>query len=343
MNAYELILRVKSGNAKGGARRRSVFSSSLRIGYAFLLAGAVAGCASRDGARVPGPTMTVTNAEAMVLPPPGGPAIVTVLQHNFSNAVSQDIFLFTSAAVPGQNVLSATFFGPVGLDYDDRASLPYASVRNSDIDREMRRQLPGIAMARNGDFVQNSYGPFNYALGRSRAGDNCLYAWQQIRSDQNARAAFANRGTIQIRLRLCDARATAPQLLSVMYGLTVVGTFPAQGWNPFGGAPTVDPRLGRPGNPIFPGVPANPVATPPAFKPQAIGRQAAPAATVTRVSVQPVEVRPLPPVGPIVPLPGSPPQPGSSVAPVPVAPSPAARAVTVPVPACVAGGAQSCK
>jgi hypothetical protein len=331
MEPDTLIRPPVCGNADGRATQKSGSGRALHFWRGLLLALSISGCASQDGIRVPGPGNTVPSDQAIAVPPPGGPAIVTVLQHNYSNAVVQDIFLFTSAATPGQNVLRVTVFGPVGPD--DRGSLGYASIRDSDINSEMRRQFPGVVMVRNGDFLQNHLGPFGYALGRGRSGDTCLFAWQQIRSSQNARAAFVNRGTIQVRLRLCDARATEQQLLSVMYGITIVGTFSAPGWNPYDSPPGIDPSLGRPGQPIYPGVPANHAnPPPPAFQ---LGSQPQPVAPRRRAPVTTVPARPQPapePIGPAVPLPISP---GATTQRPPAA-------TVVPVPNCVATPGGTC-
>jgi hypothetical protein len=289
------------------------------------------GCASPDGIRVPGPAETVASDKAFALPPPGGPSIVNVVQHSFSNAVQHDIYLFTSAATSGQNDLQVTFFGPVGSGYDNRKDLGYASIRDSEVNRDMRRALPGVAMVRSGIFVQNNYGPFGYATGRSPHGDTCLYAWQQIRSSDNSRSAFLNRGTVQVRLRLCDSHAAAEQLLRIMYGYTITGTFPAPGWNPYDSPPPIDPSLGRTGNPIYPVISPNAAAQlPPAFeiqapvattkstarRPVAATRPAAPQATARR---EPPEASP---IGPAVPSPIGANQTGQASSPIVVVPAP---------------------
>jgi hypothetical protein len=207
MNLRTLIRHLGSWRAtsqRAPERRTTLRARRFLVALPLVVAlSAITGCASRDGIRVPGPAVTVSSDKAFALPPPGGPSVVNVVQHNFNNAAQQDIYLFTSAATPGQNVMRATFFGPVGLDYDDRKGLGYSSIRNSNVDRDMRRDLPGVAMARSDFYVQNNYGPFGYATGRSRSGDNCLYAWQQIRSGDNSRTTFTNRGIVQIRLRIC--------------------------------------------------------------------------------------------------------------------------------------------
>lgn len=298
-------------------------------GLTLAAALSMSGCASHDGIRVPGPAETVTSDKAFALPPPGGPSIVNIVQHSFSNAVQQDIYLFTSAATSGQNDLQVTFFGPVGIDYDNRKDLGYASIRDSAVDRDMRRALPGVAMVRSGIFVQNNYGPFGYATGKSPHGDTCLYAWQQIRSSDNARSAFLNRGTVQVRLRLCDSHAAPEQLLRIMYGYTITGAFGAPGWNPYDAPPPIDPSLGRTGNPIYPTISPNAASQlPPAFQIQAAAPTAASAngaATASRRPAPRAVVRraaPTPqPIGPAVPSPVVNDQAGSPSAPV-VVPAP---------------------
>ncbi|WFR95530.1 cellulose biosynthesis protein BcsN [Rhizobium tumorigenes] len=290
---------------------------------------AMSGCASRDGIRVPGPAETVTSDKAFALPPPGGPSIVNVVQHSYNNAVQQDIYLFTSAATSGQNDLQVTFFGPVGLDYDNRKGLGYASIRDSTVDRDMRRALPGVAMVRSGIYVQNNYGPFGYATGKSAQGDTCLYAWQQVRSSDNARGAFQNRGTVQVRLRLCDTHAPAEQLLRVMYGYTITGTFPAPGWNPYDSAPPVDPTLGRTGNPIYPVVsPTSAGQLPAAFQLPAASPGIAPQSprrVELRAAPRPVAQQQAPapaPRGPVVPSPIGHDKSSTTAAPAVIVPAP---------------------
>jgi hypothetical protein len=321
MVLYPLIRRNQpSHGAENKANGSNPLPSKRLKNCGLLLALAVStlsGCVAKDGIRTPSAAATVTTENAFVLPPPGGPSILNVVQHEFNNAVQQDIYLFTSAANSGQNFLEVTFFGPVGVDSDSKKGLGYASVRDSTIDRDMHRALPGVAMQRSGIYVQNNYGPFGYATGKSAQGDTCLYAWQQVRSSDNARSGMLNRGTVQVRLRLCDSRATPEQLLRIMYGYTITGTFSADGWNPYDSAPTVDPSLGRTGNPIYP-VTSAADQPPPAYELQSPAAAVAthepaqrPAPVVTRrpvvtqqvVAPAPVAAPVIRPIGPLVPSP----------------------------------------
>lgn len=226
---------------------------ALRYGCAvIILMTGLSGCSPRDGVKLSDTAVTVPEETAFALPAPGGPAVVNIVERRFHNATQQDIFLFTSASTPGQNVLRVQLFGPVGSQFEGTQSLGYSSIRATEIAKEMRRELPGIALRQSPVYLQNNYGPFSYAYGHGRGNDACLYGWQQIRSPEDARTVFQNRGTIQVRLRMCEEGASEEKLLNTMYGYTIRSAFNVAGWNPYGEPPTVDPNLGRTGNPIYP-------------------------------------------------------------------------------------------
>jgi hypothetical protein len=231
----------------------SIVSALGRALLPVVLVSAIAGCgAPRDGSRLTESATTVSPEEAMVMPPPGGPAIVSVVSRQFTNADEQDVLLFTSASTPGQNFLRIKLFGPMSIERDGGRSLGYATLRESTIAQEIHKEFPGIAMKRSGLFLQNDYGPFGYAFGRGRQNDSCFYGWQQIRSSEQDRSGFQNGGTIQVRLRLCEEGASEEKLLSVMYGYTIRAGISKPGWNPYGAPPPVDDGIGRTSNPIRP-------------------------------------------------------------------------------------------
>ncbi|MBB3161948.1 hypothetical protein FHS25_002397 [Rhizobium laguerreae] len=307
--------------------------------------GMMAGCTSTGGVRQPSAPEAVAPEKALVLPPPGGPSIVSVVERKRGNGVEQTISLFTSSSVPGQNSLKVEFFGASGAN-PGAGNAGFSKINESGIAREVARSAPGVPMATSATFLQNAYGPFGYASGRNRAGDTCLYAWQQIRSSTAANTLARNFGMIQLRLRLCDARASERQLLGIVYGYTVTGTFDGELWNPYGNPPPADVALGRTGAPIYPdegGFRASPMP---------IGYEPAPA-SVTRPravvrsasTAQPAQgVAPVPaPIGPRVPLPGEAPQtsarPAAAVA--PIEQSVRAIGVTVPSPDCIGDAAMT--
>jgi hypothetical protein len=327
------------GNAIAAIRNMGL----LRLTALAGLAGIVSSCASTGNIQQPSGAETIASEKALVLPPPGGPSIVSVVEQKRGNGVDQSISLFTSSTVPGQNFLKVQFLGASGAN-PRTANASYRMLNESSVAREIATSIPGVRMARSGTFLQNSYGPFGYASGKSGKGDTCIYAWQQIRSSRSEQTQARNFGMIQLRLRLCDARATERQLLAVVYGYTVTGTFNGEIWNPFGMTQGGDPTLGRPGNPIYPdeGGYRN--------SPMSIGYEPAPAADVVRpTAVRRPATRAAAPaalpaaVGPRVPGPdlseNTPLAPTTTVNTVTQQQAMTASGVTVPSPDCIGNAA----
>jgi hypothetical protein len=172
------------------------------------------------------------------------------VERRYANATEQNIALATSASTHGQNLLRVQIFGPVDRVLAGESSLSNDPLPVDDIDEEIDDLLPGVRMTRSLYYAQNRYGPFGYAVGRGAGRDLCLYAWQRIAS--SSASAFGRQGTIQIRLRLCEAGASEEKLLSVMYGLSINAFFKSDVWNPYGKPPPPPDSLGRLGDEIRP-------------------------------------------------------------------------------------------
>lgn len=258
----------------------------------------LSGCLAGGGIERASLNELVDDGEALAFPPPSGPAILDIVERSYSNAIRQDIILATESTVTGANRLRVDLFGPVDSSSDTK--LPNRRITQGDIRREMVDVLPGVAMQVSPFYVQNDYGPFGYAVGRASSGDLCLYAWQRIEAAAHLSRFFDNRGTIQIRLRLCERGATEESLLAVMYGYTLAAVVTDQVWNPFGTPPPLDPALGRKGEPIYPRSPyRNETVVEPRVAQPAVARASERTAPVRRV-----ERATLPEaVGPTVPLP----------------------------------------
>jgi hypothetical protein len=211
----------------------------------------LAGCAGQP-MQMGSTIKSVPVEQAMVMPPPAGPGIVSVIERRYDNAIDQEIHLFTSALTPGQNMLKAQFFGTTAAFRLSSNNLTSTPVTEAGIATEMRQALPGVRMVRSQFYVQNSYGPFGYAFGRSAGTDLCIYGWQQIRSPTGTISPFSNYGSIQIRVRVCESGATEQKLLAIMYNYTILGAVDAQGWNPYGEPGPVSPTLGGIGSPTYP-------------------------------------------------------------------------------------------
>ncbi|WP_457299862.1 cellulose biosynthesis protein BcsN [Phyllobacterium sp. P5_D12] len=268
-----------------------------------ILISLLAGCAAGGAPQILVSTRTVDTNQAFALPPPGGPSIVSVIERPYNNAVQQEILLATSARTPGQNVLRVQFFGPVKANLSGGDKLRDSQLGVTDISRELRGTLPGIAMKRSPNYVQNRYGPFGFASGRSRSGDTCVYAWQRIRPGESQTRWLTGRGSIQVRLRLCDSNLTEQQLLAFMYGYSVNAAFNDYSWNPYGDAPGPAENLGKSGEDVYSSGPEAPPAE--ALMPPPV-RARAPQQVQRRVDTQaapaPMRVRPAP-IGPLVPPP----------------------------------------
>lgn len=325
---------------------------------ALLAAPLLAACSKGVPLRSDDQTRMVPLEQAFALPQAGGPAVTAVLETRYSNATQQDVLLANAAATSGQNMLRVQIFGPVERDLASGESIRPGYLAARDVKAEMRELFPGVRMQTSGFYVQNRYGPFGYAVGRSNAGDTCFYGWQRITSTGFAQTWIGNKGSIQVRLRLCDQDGSEQRLLQSMYGYTINASFKDGNWNPFGEPLPPDEALGRPGAPMYPvsasrfeTVTEQVAETPPRRRPAARDRDAAVAAQpVARPAAQPARLPA--PTGPAVP-----PPPGSEASVVPAAsagaPSgaqamrmqapaaPAGAAPLVPPPPCLSGGAQT--
>ncbi|MET0528637.1 MAG: cellulose biosynthesis protein BcsN [Microvirga sp.] len=237
-------VRVRHGH------RGTSLSNALRA-LMILPVIAVGACTTRSELGFATLMNEVPATRAIIVPPPGGPSIVAVLQRSYQNGISQEIALSTASLTPGQNAFYVSLAtGRRGLsEIDDVLSLP-TSITQDRIAGEMEERLPGIEMQTSLVYVQNKYGPFGFATGRSASGDTCLYAWQRIEPDEAA--VFVPGGVISVRLRLCDAAATQEQLLRSMYAFTISAYYMSDSWNPYGSPPPVPVQLGQIDAPIYP-------------------------------------------------------------------------------------------
>ncbi|WP_018389687.1 cellulose biosynthesis protein BcsN [Ancylobacter sp. FA202] len=204
-----------------------------------------------------GPPVVATMAievpavEALVLPEPGGPRVIGVIETRFANALQQEVMLATEAATPGQNAFDVTFFGPVEGRTGPENLKSDTFLTDEAISEEMEQALPGLGMSPSTYFVQNRYGPFGYALGRGQGRDLCMYAWQRIQGQDRVNVLTGDRGVLSVRLRFCQSGASEASLLRIMYRYTINGYFLPRSWQPYGRPLPASPELGRIGGPII--------------------------------------------------------------------------------------------
>lgn len=249
---YQTVMRILDAIRAPCALTSDVGKAS-RIAAALLplLCGGLAACsATKSGTTISAPR-TVETSQAMIVPAPGGPEVVSVIEERFSDAVEQKVILATNANNEGENYLSIRLYGPMERETQGEKKLGYKSATAVGLNNEAIRAMPGVAMKTSTLFLRNNFGPFGYAFGQSKGGDSCIFGWQQLRSGEGERQSYRNAGAVQIRLRLCENGASEKELLAVMYGYTVTGSFASDQWNPFGAPKDVSEKIAG-GDPIYP-------------------------------------------------------------------------------------------
>lgn len=196
-------------------------------------------------------TIEVPTTDALVLPEPGAaPRVIAVLETQYLNALEQEIILATNSSARGQNAFHVVFFGPV------KGRTGRENIRTDDflseeaLEAEMEERMPGVAMHTSNYFVQNRYGPFNYAMGYGGSGEMCMYAWQRIQSQVPLYMFWRDRGVLAVRLRLCQAGASEQDLLRVMYRYSINGYFLPRSWQPYGRPMSEPVGIGQIGGPL---------------------------------------------------------------------------------------------
>lgn len=250
--------------AKSSFEPREASARTRPLPFRLLLAAVtalvLAGCAT--GPRVINQKSQLSPRDSFIAMPPGGPAIVGVLEKKYKDAVVRESILANNARVSGQNFIHATLYGPVGYRTVQDNALGPDRIGPDQIHKEFGWYLTGVSMQRSQLYAQNKYGPFGFAIGTARTGDRCIYAWQHIGRHQDT---FLMRvGAIGIRLRFCDRRMTIQQLLALMYDFTIVGYLPSPAWDPYGRPPKVSEDLGGLSAPIRPAIETRPAPVKPA-------------------------------------------------------------------------------
>ncbi|WP_377297182.1 cellulose biosynthesis protein BcsN [Rhizobium sp. SGZ-381] len=297
-------------------------AASLYNVVAGVLASTIlAGCQTAAAVKTPAAPELVAPEKALIMPPPGGLAMVGVVEHAYGNGIEQTVLLATSSSVIGQNYLKIRYNGG---NSGETGSVAYRPITESSLRSERAAALPGIRLTPSMNFLRNAYGPIGYASGKSAGGDTCLFGWQQIRSRSTGSGMGRDFGMIQVRVRLCDHAASERELLNYMYGYTITGTFQGQIWNPYGAPPPVSDSLAYAGPQVLPPADTTPGYYSFGYRPQAPAALRAP----VRQALAPVARAPDP--GPaVVVVPG----PGATIAPVtatPASSAPSSVATTAP-------------
>jgi hypothetical protein len=245
-----MTIATREGLALLSVRRAALL---LGAAYALLLVGCGEQRLSEGELSFASRAIAVDPSRALVVLPPGSPAVIGVTQRNYDNAVAQTIALSTHGRTPGENAIQVAFF--TAADLPDSAGvegnlLKLPGIDDSSVAQDMEERLPGAAMAPSAVFVQNKYGPFGYAFGRGAGGEACLYAWQRIADGDSI--VRPRSGAVSVHMRICDPKATEASLLRLAYEYSLNASLRRSGWNPAGDAPAPEPGLGKAGAPIYP-------------------------------------------------------------------------------------------
>lgn len=180
----------------------------------------LAACTSTATQTVAEPHIDVPSS-SIVLLPPGAGAVLGVVETRYVNATEQLISLTTRAKSPSQNYIRVQQFTGVAHSAGPGA-LQDVPLANLDMAGEARGTVNFADMKESPYFVQNSFGPFGYSMGRTATGDLCMYAWQRV-ADVKKPGGGVARGAINIRMQYCDAQATEADLLNIMLQLRIRG------------------------------------------------------------------------------------------------------------------------
>ena len=86
----------------------------------------VAACAGRSDLGYAALNSEVPATRAIIVPPPGGPSIVAVLQQNYQNGISQEIALSTASLTSGQNAFYVSLLNNTAsnMEFPETLSVP---------------------------------------------------------------------------------------------------------------------------------------------------------------------------------------------------------------------------
>ena len=181
---------------------------------------------------------------------PGTPAPLSIVETYYANATRQEIVLATRGKTPGENRLQIDVFGLRNYGVALETTLPDVSLKEGELISEAEAALPDIPLRISSSYLQNRRGPFGYAVGKTKEGDTCIYAWQRLATPDRKLSVVNSRVALSIRLRLCDPQASEAALAAAMMNLSLNITLSGGSW-------TLEPKplsadIGVAGVPIAP-------------------------------------------------------------------------------------------
>jgi hypothetical protein len=229
----------------GGPLRRWTASAAI-----LLMTLAVEGCAAQRAVVEDSNAHVVSPTLAFVSLGPGAPSDLSVIESPYANATRQTIALTTHGKTPGENQLRIDVFGLTNPNVAPDSALPDRPLNEADLMSEAQDTLPDVPLRISANYMQNRYGPFGYAVGKSARGDTCVYAWQRLETPEQKLTIVNSRNTISVRLRICDPKAAEATLASLMMNLSVNVRLSGGSWTPDPKA--LSPAIGAAGAPMAP-------------------------------------------------------------------------------------------
>lgn len=143
-----------------------------------------------------------------------------VRQSSRPNQIFQTVLYPNLGYGGGENRLTVSIAPP------SSGSSYFQAPTQREIVSEMRKALPGAAMAIANATGQNMHGLFGYAIGSAGKGGTCIFAWQTAREvSREPSTGFErlkrSRYAAKIRLRYCHPTMTEASLVSLMAGLRI--------------------------------------------------------------------------------------------------------------------------
>ena len=199
--------------------------------------------------RDPALTQRRTAASALAALPASAGQVLAVDETRYSNGLTQKIVLAGGLHGYGANEIDIRV--RLSADPSNIATNPITLPASDDaaIAQELSNVFPHIAMHDVPVLLQNRYGPYGLAAGKSASGETCIYAWQSFDNfghRNHAAPASLVGGLVAplepatVRVRLCQHGVSADALGGLMNDLYLAGS---------GGSvqPTlVDPHIDRP-------------------------------------------------------------------------------------------------
>ena len=315
-------------NGNGGRERagKRLERAALPVALAAtLMAG---GCAGERTVVENAAPQAVPLERAYVSLGAGSPALLFAVNTPYANAVRQTITLATRGRTPGENQLRVDVVGATDKNLAPDAALPDTPLSEEALIAEAQQALPDVPLRTSLNYLQNCYGPFGYAVGRSAQGDTCVYGWQRIATSEDKLNIANSRETVSIRLRLCDPKAGEAALVATMINLSVNVDLTSGGWAP--DPRPLSPDIGAPDAPTAPAPiltaaedPLPPAISATSYRAEGVARASASEALqpLSAVVQPPVVVCVAVPPPPLL-LPSAPPPATVSAPPPPSAPSP---------------------